>query len=171
MKRKILIVEDNVALSQLQRDWLERCGYAVTTAMDEPAAKRVLKAENIALILSDVRLPQGNGIELLEWINREHIHIPFVVMTEYASYPDAVRAIKLGAKDYLVKPVHREQLLELVDTFLKHMSAVWNGEKHLFKRTSAQAVKCEKQAKLVAPSDMSVLILGETVPVRNRLRG
>ena len=65
MKRKILIVEDNVALSQLQRDWLERCGYAVTTAMDEPAAKRVLKAENIALILSDVRLPQGNGIELL----------------------------------------------------------------------------------------------------------
>ena len=88
MKRKILIVEDNVALSQLQRDWLERCGYAVTTAMDEPAAKRVLKAENIALILSDVRLPQGNGIELLEWINREHIHIPFVVMTEYASYPD-----------------------------------------------------------------------------------
>lgn len=53
MKRKILIVEDNVALSQLQRDWLERCGYAVTTAMDEPAAKRVLKAENIALILSD----------------------------------------------------------------------------------------------------------------------
>ena len=93
MKRKILIVEDNVALSQLQRDWLERCGYAVTTAIDEPAAKRVLKAENIALILSDVRLPQGNGIELLEWINREHIHIPFVVMTEYASYPDAVRAI------------------------------------------------------------------------------
>ena len=78
MKRKILIVEDNVALSQLQRDWLERCGYAVTTAMDEPAAKRVLKAENIALILSDVRLPQGNGIELLEWINREHIHIPFI---------------------------------------------------------------------------------------------
>ena len=140
MKRKILIVEDNVALSQLQRDWLERCGYAVTTAMDEPAAKRVLKAENIALILSDVRLPQGNGIELLEWINREHIHIPFVVMTEYASYPDAVRAIKLGAKDYLVKPVHREQLLELVDTFLKHMSAVWNGEKHLFKRTSIRYV-------------------------------
>ena len=60
-----------------------------------------------------------------------------------------------------MKPVHREQLLELVDTFLKHMSAIWNGEKHLFKRTSAQAVKCEKQAKLVAPSDMSVLILGE----------
>ena len=52
------------------------------------------------------------------------------------------------------------------------MSAVWNGEKHLFKRTSAQAVKCEKQAKLVAPSDMSVLILGgKTAPVRNRLRG
>lgn len=66
-------------------------------------------------------------------------------MTEYASYPDAVRAIKLGAKDYLVKPVHREQLLELVDTFLKHMSAIWNGEKHLFKRTSAQAVKCENR--------------------------
>lgn len=154
-------MEDNVALSQIQRAWLERCGYEVSTALDEPMARRLLKAGGIALVFADVRLPQGNGIELLVWMNREHIHIPFVVMTEYASYPDAVKAIKLGAKDYLVKPVHREHLLELADTFLKHVSAVWSGEKHLFKRISSQAMKSERLAQLVAPSDMSVLILGE----------
>lgn len=154
-------MEDNVALSQIQRAWLERCGYEVSTALDEPMARSLLKAGGIALVFADVRLPQGNGIELLVWMNREHIHIPFVVMTEYASYPDAVKAIKLGAKDYLVKPVHREHLLELADTFLKHVSAVWCGEKHLFKRISSQAMKSERLAQLVAPSDMSVLILGE----------
>lgn len=161
MRKRILIVEDNVALSQIQRAWLERCGYEVSTALDEPMARRLLKAGGIALVFADVRLPQGNGIELLVWMNREHIHIPFVVMTEYAYYPDAVKAIKLGAKDYLVKPVHREHLLELADTFLKHVSAVWCGEKHLFKRISSQAMKSERLAQLVAPSDMSVLILGE----------
>ena len=55
-------MEDNVALSQIQRAWLERCGYEVSTALDEPMARRLLKAGGIALVFADVRLPQGNGI-------------------------------------------------------------------------------------------------------------
>lgn len=60
MKKRILIVEDNITLSQIVRDWLEREGYAVTTAIDEPYARKLLRKESFDLILSDVRLPQGD---------------------------------------------------------------------------------------------------------------
>lgn len=160
MKKRILIVEDNVALSQIQKDWLCREGYDVTTAMDETVARRLLRKEEFDLILSDVRLPQGNGIALLEWINKEKMDIPFVIMTEYASVTDAVKAIKMGAKDYLAKPVFHEQLVEMVKELLKPVSTVRSKEKELFKRISPKAKEAMNMAELVAPSDITVLILG-----------
>ena len=160
MKKRILIVEGNVTLSQIQKDWLCREGYEVATAMDESVARRLLRKENFDLILSDVRLPQGDGISLLGWINKEKRDIPFVIMTEYASVPDAVKAIRLGAKDYLSKPVFHEQLVEMVRELLKPVSAVRRENKELFKRLSPKAKEAEHLAELVAPSDISVLILG-----------
>lgn len=160
MKKRILIVEDNITLSQIVKDWLEREGYAVATAIDEPFARKLLRKESFDLILSDVRLPQGDGIHLLEWINKEKMDIPFVIMTEYASVTDAVKAIKMGAKDYLAKPVFHEQLVEMVKELLKPVSTVRSKEKELFKRTSPKAMEAMNMAELVAPSDISVLILG-----------
>ena len=160
MKKRILIVEDNIALSHIQKDWLEREGYSVTTAMNEPFAHKLLRKERFDLILSDVRLPQGDGIHLLEWIGKEKMDIPFVIMTEYASITDAVKAIKMGAKDYLAKPVYHEQLLEMVKELLKPVSTVRSKEKELFNRISPKAKEAMNMAELVAPSDISVLILG-----------
>lgn len=159
MEQKILIVEDNVVLSQLQKEWLERAGYEVVTAMDEPTARRLIRREAFDLVLSDVRLPEGNGIVLLEWLNKENIRIPFVVMTDYASFPDAVRAIKLGAKDYLPKPVHKERLLELARGLLKPLSVV-REEKVILRRVSSKAKDVERLALLAVPSDISVMITG-----------
>ena len=65
MKKKILIVEDNIALSQRLRDRLERCGYAVETAIDEPSARRLIRKSGFDLVLADVRLPKGDGLSLL----------------------------------------------------------------------------------------------------------
>ncbi len=160
MKKRILIVEDNVTLSQIQKDWLCREGYEVDTAMDESVARRLLRREEYDLILSDVRLPQGDGISLLEWITKEKLDIPFIIMTGYASVTDAVKAIKMGAKDYLAKPVFHEQLVETVKELLKPVSTVRSKEKELFKRTSPKAKEAMNMAELVAPSDISVLILG-----------
>ncbi len=160
MKNRILIVEDNVALSQLQKDWLQRDGYEVMTAMDEQVARRLIKKTEFDLILSDVRLPEGDGISLLEWLNREKRNIPFVIMTEYASYADAVRAIKLGAKDYLPKPVFSDRLIELAKELLAPVSTVRRKEQELFKRISPMAKEAQQLAELVAPSDISVMILG-----------
>ena len=116
---KILIVEDNLILSGMISKWLQKAGYDVATAADEPRARSILKKDEISLVLGDVRLPEGDGISLLEWMVRSGIEVPFIVMTDYACIPDAVRAIKLGAKDYLPKPVYQERLLELMHSLLK----------------------------------------------------
>ena len=160
MKRKILIVEDNVSLSQRQKDWFGQAGYDVMTAVSEPLAKALIRRNTFDLILSDVRLPEGDGISLLEWLKKEKRCIPFIITTEYVSVPDVVRTIKLGAKDYLPKPVHREHLLELAEEIFRPLATVRERHKDLFRRTSPPALKVEKFARLVAPTDMSVLILG-----------
>lgn len=115
MKRKILIVEDNISLSQMQKDWFAQAGYDVVTAMNEPIARSLIRKIQFDLILSDVRLPEGDGISLLEWLRKERKDIPFIITTEYVSVPDVVRTIKLGAIDYLPKPVRKEHLLELAE--------------------------------------------------------
>lgn len=159
MRKRVLIVEDNVVLSQLQKEWLEKSGYEVVTAMNEPIARRLIRKQTFDLILSDVRLPEGNGISLLELLNKDKIRIPFVIMTEYASFSDAVHAVKLGAKDYLPKPVHKEKLLELVHEFLRPLSSI-REEKVFLRRNSPKAKEVERLALLAAPSDISVMILG-----------
>lgn len=118
---KILIVEDNMILCGMIEKWLQKAGYEVLTAMDEPGARSILKKNEINLVFGDVRLPEGNGISLLEWMMRSNVEVPFIVMTDYACITDAVRAIKLGAKDYLQKPVHQEQLIELVHSMLNNL--------------------------------------------------
>jgi len=156
---KILIVEDNLILSGMISKWLQKAGYDVATAVDEPRARSILKMDEISLVLGDVRLPEGDGISLLEWMVRSGIEVPFIVMTDYACIPDAVRAIKLGAKDYLPKPVYQERLLELMHSLLKQPFIV-RKERVFLERTSEAARKAASLARRVAPSDLSVMILG-----------
>lgn len=129
MKRKILIVEDNMSLSQMQKDWFFQAGYDAMTAMSEPIARALIRKTRFDLILSDVRLPEGDGISLLEWLRKEKNDTPFIITTEYVSVPDVVRTIKLGAIDYLPKPVHREHLLELTEEVFRPIATVRKKEK------------------------------------------
>lgn len=160
MKRKILIVEDNISLSQMQKDWFAQAGYDAVTAMNEPIARSLIRKTQFDLVLSDVRLPEGNGISLLEWLRKEKKDIPFIITTKYVSVPDVVRTIKLGAIDYLPKPVRKEHLLELAEDVFQPMVIIREKEKKLFHRTSPKIQQVEKYARLVAPSEMSVMLLG-----------
>lgn len=159
MKKKILVVEDNLILCDILERWLLKAGYEVMTATDEPSARRKIKEHETALVLTDVRLPEGDGISLLEWSVRQKLSIPFVVMTEYGSIADAVRAVKLGAKDYLPKPVYEEQLLELLRGLLKPPVTV-TRDKKLLERHSAAARETERIARRAALSECAVMILG-----------
>lgn len=156
---KILIVEDNLVLSGMLEKWLQREGYETLTSIDEYTARSLIRKNDVGLIFCDVRLASGNGISLLEWMVKCHMDIPFVVMTEYASIPDAVRAIKLGAKDYLPKPVFQDQLLELLHGLLRQPVIV-RQERTIMERNSPAARRTASLARRVAPSDLSVMILG-----------
>ena len=130
------------------------------TTIDEPGARQLLKKEPFDLVLSDVRLPEGDGISLLEWMQRERIDVPFIIMTGYASVPDAVRAIKMGAKDYLAKPVQMDELQSLIKDILCPRSVIYGKDKEILPRNSHQMKNVENLARTVAPFDISVLILG-----------
>ena len=108
MKHRILIVEDNILLAGQQKNWFEKSGYEAVTTIDEPGARRLLKKESFDLVLSDVRLPQGDGISLLEWMQRERIDVPFIIMTGYAS----PRSVIYG-KDKGILPRNSRQMKEV----------------------------------------------------------
>ena len=89
---KILIVEDNMILCGMIEKWLQKAGYEVLTAIDELGARSILKKNEINLVLGDVRLPEGDGISLLEWMMRSGMEIPFIVMTDYACISHQARS-------------------------------------------------------------------------------
>ncbi len=146
-------------LSGMLERWLRKAGYETLTTASETVARKMIQKHQPDLILSDVRLSEGDGIHLLEWLTGKGMQIPFIVMTEYAAISDAVHAIRMGALDYLPKPVYEEPLLEELNRVLR-TSAVVRKERPIFKRTSAKAVKAEEFARKVAPSDIPVLICG-----------
>ena len=81
MKRKILIVENKITLSQRQKAWFEQAGYDTITACNEPVARTLIRKNSFDLILSDVRPPEGDGISLLDWLLKEKKYIPFIITT------------------------------------------------------------------------------------------
>ncbi|WP_455665069.1 sigma-54-dependent transcriptional regulator [Phocaeicola sp.] len=155
---KILIIEDNPVLSRVLCNWLERKGLQTEQTTSAVQARRMLASTDADVVLSDIRLPDGDGVEILEWMNGQQIRIPFVVMTEYAEVGSAVRAMKLGAKDYLPKPVIPEKLYAILNGLLQQQP---QGQKVLFRRESRQIKEVERQAKLIAATDISVLVRGE----------
>lgn len=152
-------MEDNLILSNILERWLENAGYNTLTATDEPSARRKIREHDVALVLADVRLPEGDGISLLEWSAVRKGNLPFVVMTEYASIADAVRAVRLGARDYLPKPVYEEQLLELLCGVLKLPVSV-DRDCRLLERNSAAMRETDRMARRVASAECPVMILG-----------
>ena len=160
MSGEILIVEDNIVLGEVLSRWVGKVGIDADIATHEPAARRRMESKDYSLVLTDVRLPRGDGLSLSEWSMTERHGVPFIVMTDYASVPDAVRAVKMGAEDYLPKPVHEERLTELLGNIIGNVGKVFCYERSLLRRRSPQALAAENLAKRVAGTDWSVMILG-----------
>lgn len=105
MPYSILIVEDDLTFATMLKTWLGKKGFLVDTAGNSARARKQLDAQSYNLVLSDLRLPDQDGISLLAWM-KEHGHqIPLIIMTGYADIQSAVQAMKNGANDYISKPV------------------------------------------------------------------
>ncbi len=171
---KILIVEDDITYAKMLKTWLSRKGFDVVSVSEVGKAEKYLAENKVSLILSDLRLPDRDGIELLVWIRENDLDIPLIVMTGYAGIQSAVQAMKLGAVDYVEKPMNPDALLKKIEDALNPVindkNALGKKEKNSRKQalTSANYLEGESEAakqlynyvRLVAPTSMSVLING-----------
>ena len=172
----ILIVEDDLTYATMMQTWLRKKGFEVDRCSSVGAAARLLTdSPDFDLILSDLRLPDHDGLFLLQWMKKRGSSVPFIMMTSYAEVQNAVLAMKLGASDYVAKPVQPDILLQKIQDAL-HPSDDAPAPAHVAKtRGQGQVpsavprhIEGESEASrqlyhyvsLVAPTPMSVLILG-----------
>lgn len=176
----ILIVEDDITFSTMLSTWLIKKGFKVSSASTVSAAVKVLlDKESVDMVLSDLRLPDRDGLFLLEWMQKRGFSVPFIVMTNYAEVQNAVQAMKSGASDYIAKPVHPDVLLQKIKDALKasgrsaRMSVGHKpgnsmqarpsvNEKKFLDGTGTASRRLYDYVALVAPTPMSVLILGSS---------
>ena len=185
---KILIVEDDLAFGTMIQAWLKKKGFEVEKATSVKAALDLLEEDNKRdLILSDLRLPDHDGLTLLKWTQKHNLSIPFIVMTSYAEVQNAVLAMKSGATDYIAKPFPPDMLLDKIQEAIHSSSrgtSIGNSSSipassQTAKNQAETAAKVKENnvpkyiegkseaskrlydfVSLVAPTPMSVLILG-----------
>ncbi|MDY4666199.1 MAG: sigma-54 dependent transcriptional regulator [Prevotella sp.] len=184
--RHILIVEDNIAFGTMLQTWLRRKGFEVDKATSVGAAVKLLvDMKSVDLVLSDLRLPNHDGLRLLAWMHEHSINAPFIVMTNYAEVQNAVLAMKSGAADYIAKPVQPDILLQKINDAMEQNAQQSNAtiqnsttqnaptaHNSKLKTQNSEAAPRYIEGKseasrqlysyveLVAPTPMSVLILG-----------
>ena len=167
--KHILIVEDDTTFAVMLQTWLSKKKFSVAFVSGIAAAKKTLIESSVDLVLCDLRLPDGDGIDLLEWVSNRNVNVPLIVMTSYAAIPSAVQAMKLGARDYISKPVNPEDLLQKINEVFN--AGVKTGkqipvsesvpeETNYLEGQSEAARQLYTYVKLVAPTSMSVLING-----------
>lgn len=163
----ILIIEDDLTFSLMLTTWLGKKGFEVKTVASVGDAKRRIEAGTYDLILSDLRLPDGDGIELLKWVKEKYSSLPVIMMTSYADIQTAVQAIKLGAADYIAKPLNPEELWNKIQEALRGnvspalASSAPSVSGNLYIEGQSQAARqLYDHVRLVAPTDMSVLVTG-----------
>ena len=162
----ILIVEDDITFSLMLTTWLGKKGFVVRSSSSVSDAKRRLGEEAFDLVISDLRLPDSDGIDLLKWLKSTHPSLPLIMMTSYAEIQTAVQAMKLGAADYIAKPLNPDELLgkikDLVRVEEKAPARVpVSSAPDLYIEGQSQAARqLYEHVRLVAPTDMSVLVTG-----------
>ena len=162
----ILIVEDDITFSLMLTTWLGKKGFVVRSSSSVSDAKRRLGEEAFDLVISDLRLPDSDGIDLLKWLKSTHPSLPLIMMTCYAEIQTAVQAMKLGAADYIPKPLNPDELLgkirELAHVEEKAPARVpVPSAPDLYIEGQSQAARqLYEHVRLVAPTDMSVLVTG-----------
>ncbi|TDQ22797.1 sigma-54-dependent transcriptional regulator [Tenacibaculum caenipelagi] len=171
--KKILLVEDDVTFSNMLKHFLERHQYTVEVSYTIKNASVLLKKHSYNLIFTDLRLPDGNGIDLLKLSKDNNSNIPVVLMTSYAEVSTAVQAMKQGAFDYISKPFNPDEVLEVISNALEvktdhtiepikkdNKNSSMNSNVVLGISTTSKNL--HEHIYLVAPTDMSVLITGES---------
>lgn len=161
----ILIIEDDIVFSRLLESFLKKNGHETTVCPSIKAGLSLIKENDFQLLLLDYRLPDGVGIDVLEWLHKNDLKIPVVIMTGFNDIRTAVRTVKMGAIDYITKPVNPDELLMIVEEALNKKATVTSvpkEEKQFITGNSVIALQIQKYIEIVAPTELSVIIQGES---------
>ena len=164
-KPAVLVVDDEPDLCELLSITLERMNLSPRTAASVAEAQRMLKTERFDLCLTDMQLPDGDGLDLVKWIQQNSPNVPVAVITAHGNMEIAVRALKLGAFDFVSKPLDLPGLRKLVATAIK-LSDAKDGDTGIYGPrllgTSATMQHLREMIARVARSQAPVHIFGES---------
>ncbi len=163
----ILLIEDDVLFASLLKKYLERHYFDVSAASTLKQGLDLLNSKVFDCCICDFRLPDGNGLDFLKHVNANNPDLPVLIMTGYSDIKLAVQSIKLGAKDYITKPVNQDELLQSLKELTNFKTSSSKntqtaGTQHYIYGTSAASKKLTEHIALVAGSNLSVMILGES---------
>jgi len=173
---KILVIEDDISFCKLLEKFLIKNKYEVAVAFSAAEARSIIKNESFDLILTDLRLPDSDGIVLMSEFKNTYPEIPVILMTGYSDVNTAVKAIKNGAADYISKPFNPDEVLLVITNALqvskteeeapikekKTVKKSVSAENEFVRGISVASKKLLDHIQLVSPTDMSVLIIGES---------
>ena len=159
---KIIVVEDNPVYNTFICKLLANNGFKTEQIYHLSSARKALiNADNDDIILADLRLPDGESIELLKWMRVNDKRQAFIIMTDYAEVHTAVESMKLGSIDYIPKQLIEDKLIPLLRSIIKEREQKRQRQVPIFIRQGEAYRNIKKRVHLVAPTRMSVLILGE----------
>lgn len=172
-KPKVLVADDELSLREVLSIFLEQEGFEVHIAINADEACQLISQIDFSLVLSDLRMPRGGGMKVLEYLQKQNHDALIIMMTAYASPETAVEAMKLGAHDYMVKPFQLESLRVTLNRALEHYDL--KQENRQLKETIKERERFEgligRSASMrhiftlierVAPAKTPVLIMGES---------
>lgn len=156
---RIIVIEDNPVFADYVRKLLASCGFRSACACNCNGARKLFSTmRDDDTVLADLRLPDGDGISLLEELRGQGIPNPYIVMTDYDEVPTAVKSMKSGAEDYIPKKLLADNLPPLLRALQRRL------ERHtapVHERNSEAFRKIDHRIRIVAQTDISVLVLGE----------
>jgi DNA-binding NtrC family response regulator len=166
-EKHVLIVDDDPSILEVLDARLSAAGFVVHEAGDGPAALQILKlCQKIDILISDMKMPEMSGLEILAQARISHPHLPVIFLTAYGTIPDAVHAVQAGAVDYLTKPFDGRELVKKIQLILAAqpqfpVHAPVQGDGFVW-GTSAAMQELHGMLQKVAVSNANVLILGES---------
>ena len=167
----VLVIDDEAALRQILAATVRKAGHSVDTAGTAREASAKLVRGDVDIALCDIKMPDGNGVDLVRSFKGSGIDTHFIMVTAFASMETAVEALRAGATDYIVKPVRDEELLHRMEQIgsmrglkaenqaLRQLVA---GDRGVFHFSSPSMVEMERLVSRVAVTDSTVLITGES---------
>ncbi|MBF00831.1 sigma-54 dependent transcriptional regulator [Flavobacterium coralii] len=175
MSAEILVIDDDTAFCVMLKTFLQKKGFAVTNAFSAGEAQEIISKKTFDVVLTDIRMPDSSGLEILKHVKNNAPATQVILMTGYTDIKTAVNAMKSGAFDYVGKPINPDEILHTIKQALgknetKVTAIPQAGKKPAkaaaelpyVKGTSGEAERLYEHINLVGPTNMSVLIIGDS---------